>query len=67
MSAIMHFIAFKKSNSVLAICGIIIVLGYMDFNLVDDLWSVNTGGVFFVTMVASISALLVTMKKMVIA
>lgn len=67
MSAIMHFIAFKKSNSALAICGIIIVLGYMDFNLVDDLWSVNTGGVFFVTMVASISALLVTTKKTVAA
>ena len=63
ISAIMYFIAFKKAKSPLAICGIIIVLGYKDFNLVGDLWSVNTGGVFFVAMLASISALLVNAKK----
>ena len=62
ITALLHCTAFKKHNPVLAICGIIIVLGYLDFNLVDNMWGVNTGGVFFVVMVAIISAYLSHLK-----
>ena len=62
ITALVHYATLKKYDPVLAICGIIIVLGYLDFNLVDNMWGVNTGEVFFVVMVAIISSYLSQLK-----
>jgi O-antigen ligase len=43
-----HYLRVAKTAPVLSACGLLVVFGYMDFNLVDNLWGVNAGGVFFV-------------------
>ena len=47
-----HYLKVTKITPVFSVCGLLVVFGYMDFNLVDNLWAVNTGGVFFVTISA---------------
>jgi O-antigen ligase len=47
-----HYLKVVKITPIVSVCGLLVIFGYMDFNLVDNLWGVNAGGVFFVTISA---------------
>ena len=47
-----HYLKVVKITPIISVCGLLVIFGYLDFNFVDNLWGVNTGGVFFVTISA---------------
>ena len=44
-----------QQNKALAITGILMVVGYMDFGIAEVIWDINNAGVFFAVMIAMIA------------
>jgi hypothetical protein len=47
--------SFLRENKALAITGILLSVGFMDFGLVEVIWDINNAGVFFTLMMVIIA------------
>jgi len=60
---IMNCRQYIQENKGLAITGLFLAVGFIDFGLVESIWGINNAGVFFTVMLALISGQLAYEKK----